>query len=162
MNRRCLVLGGALAMGAAVGFAGAARGRPAGTWIEGPDLPYPVQEIYPVSGADHAPIVLVPGGFRPGPAGIAATDQIARLYVPLLPTSEAGAVSADYAAMGWITVTDGLPLPLHHAHASFLLANDPALSELTVIGGYDGGADGRAWVAQDLSLIHISEPTRHG
>jgi hypothetical protein len=111
--------------GCAGGIAGAA-GPAAAVWSLGVGLSYPVQEIYPVW---HDGAIWIAGGFRHADFGPRASAEMLRADPSdrFVWRPEPGAA---------------LSAAMHHVHQASVGA------ALWAIGGYDGGADGRAWISQ--------------
>jgi hypothetical protein len=128
INRRSVLASGLATAGlgaCAAGVSGA--GRPtAALWSPGVELPYPVQEIYPVW---HNGAIWIAGGFR---------------HTDFGPTASAEMLRGDPADDFFWRPEPGAAMEtaMHHVHLA------SAGGTLWAIGGYEGGGDGRAWIGQ--------------
>lgn len=159
MNRRKIMGGLAGLTGAsAVDFRTAHSRYTTNAWRPGPPLPYAVQEIYPSNVHEYT----IVGGFLNDGRGIAATSAVIGLHVPFIPNIADGSLSEDWQDAHWFTHDEAFPHRIHHAHVTQLIWGEPELAETSVVGGYDGGEDGRAWIAQDRVWVSTEAGWREG
>jgi hypothetical protein len=137
LDRRTVLVGGLAAAAAGCARPQTVSPKMVIDWVQVSALPFPLQEIYPVW---HDGAVWLAGGFR-------ATETGPR----------ASAVTLEQSGNNWREVpAASLGTGMHHVHLA------SAGGKLWAIGGYDGGADGRAWIGQTRIRILEVDGWRDG